>query len=159
MDDEVESKFSTHAEFEAHLLNCIGASSHSLQMFDPDFAVFPLGSSVFDAALRRFLDGGGSIRMVMHQSEHIAHNYPRFMRILQDFSHVLECRTTHKSIRHLTDSFCVGDGVNVVRRFHSDHMRGAAACDAPLAAKLPVERFEAMWLESDPGLHSTVLGL
>lgn len=159
MDEVATHRFTTHLEFEAHFRDCIARSRTVLQLFDPDFAVFPLGASEVDAALRHFLAGGGSIEMAMHRTAHIERHYPRFQRLLRDFSHKIACRVTSRTLHQLTDSFCIGDQVNIVRRFHSDHMRGEAAFDCPAATEISLDRFEGIWLESVPGLHPSTTGL
>lgn len=159
MADATEFKFDTRAECEAHFLDCIARSKATLAMFDPDFAVFPLGSSQTDAALRHFLSLGGHIQLAMHQTGHIERHYPRFLRLLQDYSHRIECRLTNRPLKTLTDSFCIGDHKHIVRRFHSDHMRGAAAFDSPAETEISNERFIGIWAESLPGLHATTTGL
>lgn len=157
--DNTGVRFDTRADVEAHFLACIARSRVSLQCFDPDFAVFPLGSSETDAALRQFLAGGGSIELATHDHRHIERHYPRFMRLLKDYGHRISCRDTSRSLHQLTDSFCIGDGVHIVRRFHSDHMRGEAAYQAPALTEISIERFRAIWQESVPGLHSVTTGL
>jgi hypothetical protein len=152
-------RFDTRAACEAQFRACVAASTASLELFDPDFAVFPLGAADADAALRAFLAGGGMLRLAMHESGHIARHYPRFLRLLRDYSHRMECRVTHRGLGQLTDSFCIGDGVHIVRRFHSDHMRGEAAFDAPQATELARDRFAAIWEEAAPALHPTTTGL
>jgi hypothetical protein len=159
MDEPAVGRFSTHREFGARFRECIARSHAILQLFDPDFAVFRLGQSDVDAALRQFLAGGGAIQLALHRSEHIVREYPRFVRLLKDFSHRIECRATPSNLQQLTDSFCIGDRVHIVRRFHSDHMRGEAAFDAPLATEISLERFGGIWLESRPCLHPTTTGL
>jgi hypothetical protein len=157
--DQAAHRFSTHLEFGARLRECIARSQATLQLFDPDFRVFQLGLSDVDAALRHFLTGGGAIELAMHRSEYIARSYPRFVRLLRDFNHQVGCRATGSALSHLTDSFCIGDGIHIVRRFHSDHMRGEAAFDNPPAAEVSLERFGAIWLESRPCLYPTTTGL
>jgi hypothetical protein len=152
-------RFGSRAELETHFRDCLGRSMSTLVMFDPDFSVFPLGTSDIDAALRHFLAGGGAIRLAMHQTDHIERQYPRFVRLLKDYGHKIECRVTNRSLRHLTDSFCIGDGVHIVRRFHCDHMRGEAAFAAPAATEISLERFAGIWAESVSGLHATTTGL
>jgi hypothetical protein len=159
MDEPVAERFSTHLEFGARFRQCIARSHASLQLFDPDFRVFPLGLADVDAALRHFLAGGGSMQLALHRSLHIERECPRFVRLLADFSHRIECRATPPNLRQLTDSFCIGDRVHIVRRFHSDHMRGEAAFDNPPASDISLERFAAIWLESRPCLHPTTTGL
>jgi hypothetical protein len=159
MDQAVAHRFDTHLEFGARFRECIARSHASLQLFDPDFRVFPLGLADVDAALRHFLAGGGTIELAMHRSAHIERAFPRFMRLLRDYGHRIECRATPRNLHQLTDSFCIGDQVHIVRRFHSDHMRGEAAFDAPLATEISLERFGAIWLESHPCLPPSVTGL
>jgi hypothetical protein len=151
--------FSSRAECEAQFRACIERAGTTLQMFDPDFAIFPLGTSEIDAALRRFLAGGGSLQLAMHASGHVERHYPRFLRLLRDYGHRIECRLTSRALRQLTDSFCIADGVHIVRRFHSDHPRGEAAFDAPADTELARERFAAIWAESRQVLQSASTGL
>lgn len=159
MDDIDAHRFDTQRAFAAHWRACLARSHATLQLFDPDFSVFPLGQSDVDAALRQFLAGGGSMQLAMHRGEHIAHAYPRFLRLLRDFGHRIACRATPPGLRQLTDSFCIGDRVHIVRRFHSDHLRGEAAFDAPAATEISLERFEAIWCEARPCMQSTTTGL
>ena len=159
MTTDAENRFTTRTEFDSHFLACVALSNATLSLFDPDFAVFPLGSSATDAALRAFLGRGGHLQMAMHQTELIEREYPRFLRLLKDYSHRIECRVTGRQLRTLTDSFCIGDGQHIVRRLHSDHMRGEAVFNAPLATDISRERFTGIWAESLPGLHATTTGL
>ena len=159
MDEATATKFTTRTEFETHFHECIARSNATLMLFDPTFEVFPLGSSETDAALRQFLGRGGHIQLAMHDTALIERDYPRFMRLLKDYSHRIECRVTNRQLRTLTDSFIIGDGKQIVRRFHCDHMRGEAAFNAPLAAEVSNERFVGIWAESLPGLHATTTGL
>ncbi|WLI87856.1 hypothetical protein Q4S45_14030 [Massilia sp. R2A-15] len=159
MDAPVAVKFNSHAEFGAHFRACLARSQGVLEMFDPDFSVFPLGQSDVDAALRHFLAAGGALVLAMHRTDHIERECPRFLRLLRDYSHRVECRATPPNLHQLTDSFCIGDQIHIVRRFHCDHMRGEAAFDNPAACEISLERFAAIWLESRPCLHPTVTGL
>jgi hypothetical protein len=152
-------RFDTRAEFQRQLRAVMGRAQASLDMFDPDFSLFMLGDADIDAMVRRFLQGGGTMRLAMHEVKHIERNAPRFLRLLRDHSHRIECRVTNRGIRQLTDSFCIADELHIVRRFHSDHLRGEAAFDAPQETEVPRERFAAIWEESQPGLHPTVTGL
>jgi uncharacterized protein YjiS (DUF1127 family) len=151
--------FDTRTGFQQQLRSLLARSFVTLDLFDPDFALFQLGEPEVDAELRRFLHGGGLLRLVMHDSARLERHTPRFMRLLRDYSHRIECRVTPRSLRQLTDSFAIGDGVHVVRRFHSAHLRGKAAFDAPLEIELPRARFVAIWAESEPGLQPTITGM
>lgn len=152
-------RFDTRTQFQQELRNLLARASDTLDLFDPDFALFILGTPETDTELRRFLHAGGSLRLAMHDSAWLEREAPRFLRLLRDYSHRIECRVTPRGLRQLTDSFAIADGMHVVRRFHSDHLRGAAAFDAPQEADLPRERFTAIWAESLPGLSPTITGL
>ena len=159
MDEASVVRFASHQEFGEHVRACIARSVATLQMFDPDLAVFPLGASDVDALLRAFLRKGGHLYLAMHRTGQLERNCPRFLRLLQDYSHRIECRVTSRNLHQLTDSFCIGDGIHIVRRFHSDHMRGEAALKTPQSAEISAERFRGIWAESLPGLHATTTGL
>ncbi len=152
-------RFDTRRDCETQWRAVLERARRRLDMFDPDFAVFPLGSLDADARLRAFLGDGGRLRLALHDSAHIERHYPRFLRLLRDYGHLVECRQTPRSLRQLTDSFCIADDVHVLRRFHSGHLRGEAAFEAPEAADLPAHRFAAIWEESRLILTPTVTGL
>ena len=151
--------FTTRVEFVAHLSTCLGRAGHTLQMFDPDFASWELGSSASDALLRHFLKGGGHLQLIAHDGRPIERNAPRFLRLLKDYSHLIEARRTNPSLRQLTDSFCIGDHRDMVRRFHADHFRGEAVFNGPEELQTSSERFITIWLESSPGLYANSTGL
>lgn len=151
--------FDTRLDCEAHFHACVDASTLTLIAFDPDFAVFPLGSTSIDTALRGFLARGGRVRLALHDTVHIERHYPRFLRLLRDYGHLCECRQTPRGLRQLTDSFWIGDDRHIVRRFHSDHLRGEAAFDQPPACELPQHRFEAIWQKSHLALQVSKTGL
>ena len=153
------TRFDTRAEFALQLRACMAAAQTGLDLFDPDFAVFPLGSSETDALLRAFFMRGGVLRLALHTPAYVERHYPRLLRLLRDFGHRAECRMTPKALHHLTDSFCIADNLHVVRRFHSDHMRGEAAFASPAAVDVPLHRFNVIWTESFSTLQSTKSGL
>jgi hypothetical protein len=159
MEHPVVLRFDTQREFGVHVRACIAHARVSLQMVDPDFGVFPLGMADVDAALRQFLAGGGTIELAMHRCAHIERHAPRLLRLLRDFGHRIACRATPASLHTLSDSFCIGDQAHIVRRFHSDHLRGEAAFGNPPATEISLARFKALWLESRPCLHPGTTGL
>lgn len=159
MTEPTTIRFDTRAGLEAQFRACVAASDACLELFDPDFSVFPLGAPDVDAALRAFLARGGTLRLAMHTPAYIEPHYPRFLRLLRDYGHLCECRQTGKGLRQLTDSFCIGDGTHVVRRFHSDHLRGEAVFHAPESCDVPKHRFAAIWEESRTVLQPTTTGL
>jgi hypothetical protein len=152
-------RFDTRRELELQFRACVEAAQGALDLFDPDFSVYPLGTLEIDTLLRALLARGGRLRLALHDTAHIERNAPRFLRLLRDFSHLCECRQTPRGLRQLTDSFCIGDERDIVRRFHSDHFRGEASFGDAIAIDLPRHRFDAIWVESRITLQPTVAGL
>ncbi|MFC0252989.1 DUF7931 domain-containing protein [Massilia consociata] len=159
MQEPTTMRFDTRREFGTQFGACLAAARTRLDLFDPDFAIFPLGTPDTEAALRSLLARSAALRLAMHTPTHIERHYPRFLRLVRDYSHQVECRVTPKGLRTLTDSFCIADDLHVVRRFHSDHLRGEAAFASPDATELPRHRFDAIWEESKTVLQSTITGL
>lgn len=151
--------FDTRRELEAQWRALVARAQGRLDLFDPDFSPFPLGAADVEVLLRGFLRAGGVLRLALHDTAHVERHCPRFLRVLRDYSHRVACRRTPRSLRHLTDSFTLADDLHVVRRFHSDHMRGEAAFDALSVVELPAQRFSSLWEESTPTLPSVVTGL
>jgi len=153
------ARFDMRRELEVHWYALLARARVRLDLFDPDFAVWPLGSPGTEARLRAFLHAGGALRLALHDTKHLERSCPRLLRAVRDYSHRVECRQTPRSLRHLSDSFALADGLHVVRRFHCDHLRGESAFDAPAAVELPAHRFEALWEESVSTLAPSVTGL
>ncbi|WP_020654992.1 DUF7931 domain-containing protein [Massilia niastensis] len=159
MDAAAVTRFDTRAGCEAQFRACVAASRQGLALFDPDFAIFPLGAPDVDTLLRTFLAGGGQLRLAMHSTAHIERHYPRFVRLMRDYGHLIECRMTGRSLRELADSFCIGDDLHIVRRFHRDHLRGEAAFHSPGICDMSRQRFTGIWEESRVVLQPTTIGL
>ncbi|MTW02865.1 hypothetical protein GM668_12305 [Duganella ginsengisoli] len=160
--DSVEKRvisFDTRAAFQEQLRECISKAQITLRMFDPNFSLWELGSTQMDTLLRRFLSHHGKLELVAHTNAELERHAPRFARLLTDYSHAIECRLTAPSLKLLTDSFCVADERHIVRRFHSDHLRGQAVYDSEPDTQVPLERFSAIWAETVPGLHAGTTGL
>lgn len=151
--------FDTRAAFQERLVEVLERARATLDAFDPDFALFRLGAPDVDAILRRYLHDGGRLRLALHDPAYLDRAAPRFLRLVRDYAHAVECRRTPKSLRNLTDSFCIADGLHIVRRFHSDHLRGEAVFDAAQQTELSRLRFTAIWAESQPALQAGVTGL
>lgn len=151
--------FTSRAQFQEQLRLSFSRAKLKLQLFDPDFAWWQLGSAEVDALLRRFLAGHGKLELVAHSNAELEAHAPRFLRLLKDYGHAVECRLTSKNLRQLTDSFCIGDQRDLVRRYHADHLRGEAVYDSPPDTQVCSERYAAIWAETIPGLHASTTGL
>ena len=159
MGEPAITRFDTRSALQAQWRALLDRAIHRLDLFDPDFVHYPLGAPDVEAALRAFLRGGGLLRLALHDPTYIERACPRFLGIVRYYSEQVECRRSPRSLRHLSDSFALADGLHVVRRFHCDHMRGEAAFDAPAEVELPAYRFDALWEESTATLSPTVTGL
>lgn len=157
--DRLVIPFTTRAEFQQHLASCLSRAQQTLQMFDPDYSIWEMGSSATDGQLRRFLQGGGRLQLVAHDGRQMERDAPRFLRLLKDYDHLIEVRRTSQQLRQLTDSFCITDQRDIVRRFHADHFRGEAVFNGPQDVQTSLERFLTIWIESQPGLYANSTGL
>ena len=151
-------KFDTRHALQAQWRALLARAGSRLDLFDPDYSVFPLGAPDVEASLRAFLHAGGQLRLALHDTTHIEKSCARFLGLVRYYGERVECRRSPRSLRHLSDSFALADGLHVVRRFHCDHMRGEAAFGDPGAALVPAQRFDALWEESRATL-SSVAGL
>jgi uncharacterized protein YjiS (DUF1127 family) len=151
--------FTMRAEFQQHLATCLSRAEHTLLMFDPDFSIWQLGSSASDAQLRRFLQAGGRLQLVAHDGKMLERDAPRFLKLIKDYGHLIELRRSNPQLRQLSDSFCIADQRDIVRRFHADHFRGEAVFNGPQDLQTSLERFLTIWLESSPGLIANSTGL
>lgn len=151
--------FSTRAAFQQQLAACLAGARQTLQLFDPDFSIWELGSRATEATLRRFLHDGGRLQLVAHDGHVVERDAPRFLRLLKDYGHQVEVRRTSAALRQLTDSFCIADQRDIVRRFHADHCRGEAVFNGPQDLQVSLERFLTIWIESGPGLYANSTGL
>jgi hypothetical protein len=157
--DRLVIPFTTRAEFQQHLATCLSRAERTLQLFDPDFAIWQLGSSATDGQLRRFFQAGGQLQLVAHDGKPVERDAPRFLRLLKDYGHLLEVRRTPAGLRQLTDSFCIADQRDIVRRFHADHFRGEAVFNGSDDLQTSLERFLTIWSESKAGLYANSTGL
>jgi hypothetical protein len=155
----MNASFDTRAAFQQQLGEEWARARATLVMFDPDFTLFRLGAPDVDAELRRFLHAGGRLRLALHDPAHLEREAPRFLRLLRDHAHGIECRRTPRALRELKDSFCIAVDLHIVRSFHSVYLRGEAVFDAPQLTELSRLRFDAIWAESQPGLRASVSGL
>ena len=155
------SKFSSHTEFGDLIRQCLERACHLVQLFDPDYSTWLLGGVEVVDTLRHFLRSGAftRIELAMHGPTHLERNCPRFIALLAEYGHSIECRVTPRNLQLLTDSFAVSDGINTVRRFHADHFRGEAAFNSAAGAAICIERFNAIWSESRPILQNTRLSI
>ena len=111
--------------------------------------------------LREFLRANPSNRLyiVLHEAESMARVCPRFVTLLQHFSHVAKVRQTPRWARHVYDPFAIFDASHYLHRFHSDHMRYARGLNELTGAQQLLDRHAEMWDASKAAATTSVLGL
>jgi hypothetical protein len=113
------------------------------------------------ALLSAFLRADASNRLfvVLHEPENIPRIAPRFVELLQRFSHVAKVRQTPRAERHIYDAFVVFDASHYIHRFHHDHMRFARGFNELTGAQTLLDRYNELWEVSRPAAAANVLGL
>lgn len=156
-----QHKFASLAEFQQQILVVFSEAQLLLQLFDPDFSHWKMNQAETIQILRRFLlsKRNARLQIAMLRPQHLELNCPRFMQLSQEFQHAIESRVAPKTLAMLPDSFGIADGCQIVRRYHSDHMRGEAHLHAAAQCAVPLERFSQIWEQSKPTLHVSKLGL
>ncbi len=159
----VRTPFDTRAAFIGHLQDALERAQREVWMADRDFADWPLAEPTFTAALQAFLrqSAANQLRLLALDTERIPTNAPRFMQVIKGHAVNAQCRLVppHAAARFgEACSMLIADRSLLVRRFHRNHLRGAAEFD-PAAARPWLDQFETLWEESSPTLMSTTIGL
>ncbi len=159
----VRTPFDTRAAFVGHLQEALRRAQREVWLADRDFADWPLADPVFASTLQRFLrdSPANQLRLLALDSERIPSAVPRFMQVIRAHAVNAQCRVVpaHAAARFGDScSMLIADRSLLVRRFHRDHLRGAAEFD-PAAARPWLDQFETLWEESSATLAATTLGL
>jgi hypothetical protein len=161
MPDSLEEMFDTSAAHDRAVGTVLSVAKREICIFDADIATLGLETRVRADAIAAFLARGRdrSLRIVLHDLEHVNRYSPRLMGLLRRYSHCFAIRQTPESLRNLADAFVLADGITGVVRFHADHFRGKLFLERPLEVHDWQQRFENLWLESIPGISASHLGL
>jgi len=139
----------------------IASARRELDIFDPDGRQLELGRSSRLDPLFAFLRGAPTrrLRMVVHDTRHLETECPLFVRLLGQFAAQMEVRITIGEARRASDCFIVADGAHVLRRAVAAQPRGVLYENDPQTAANQRERFEQIWVATEPGLAPGPLGL
>jgi hypothetical protein len=162
MDDEATyERFDSSAGFQSSVERLLAQPGRELRIFDPDGASLRLNDPARIAQLDAFLNASRTRRiyMVIHQTDHLLRQCPRFLGLLARFSHAVQINRTHEHIRELQDAFLVLDSQHYVRRSVAAFYRGAAGFGDDVEALAMRQRFMDIWEASYPGVSSTTAGL
>lgn len=161
MPDSLEELFDTRAAFQRAVDTVLPLAKKEICVFDADLRNLEFDARVRADMISTFLAGGRdrSVRMVLHELDHVTRYSPRLVGLLKRYSHCFSIRQTPESLRNLADAFVLADGVSGVIRFHADHFRGKLLLDQAVAVHDWQQRFEGLWVEAIPGFSVTQLGL
>ena len=111
--------------------------------------------------LRQFLRANPVNRLyiVVHDVDSLTRVCPRFMALLQNFSHVAKVRQTPRWARHVYDPFAIFDASHYLHRFHYERMRYARGQNELVGVQQLLERHAELWEASTPAATASVLGL
>lgn len=156
-----ETRFDTRAGYLQAIDAVLASARREICVFDPNLQGPELESREHADMLAAFLSGGRdrSLRVVVHDAEHVARYCPRLMSLVRRFSHSFSIRRTPDSLHHLSDCFALADEGNAAIRFHADYFRGKLLLSLPEETQDWRQRFEALWLESLPAVSATQIGL
>ena len=161
MDEASYERFDTSAGFQGVVERLLEQPGRELRVFDPDGASLRLNDPARIAALDGFMSASRTRRLylVVHQTDHIVRQCPRFLAFFARFSHAIQINRTHEHIRQLQDAFLVLDSQHYVRRSVAAFYRGAAGFGDDVEALSMRQRFMEIWEASYPGVSSTTVGL
>lgn len=153
-------RFESTREYEAMFDGLIPATQRIIRIFDRAL------SAQYNAPgrcglLREFLraDPLNRLFIVIHDPDSMARVCPRFVTLLQHFSHVAKVRQTPRSARHVYDPFIIFDASHYLHRFHYERMRYARGRNELNGAQQLLDRYGELWDASTPAAATGVLGL
>jgi len=139
----------------------IGLARHSLRVFDVDLSGTGWNNAARAEKIVAFLRTARNARLdiVVHDTSWIERSCPRLTRLLKVHGHVITIRRTGEDAKHAMDPLLIVDDQHYLHRLHIAQPRAVLGIAEPDTARPLVERFEAIWSSSEPGLSATVLGL
>jgi hypothetical protein len=139
----------------------IGLARHSIRVFDADLSGTGWNNAARADKIVAFLRATRNARLdiVVHDTGWIERSCPRLTRLLKVRGHAITIRRTGEHAKHAMDPLMIVDDQHYLHRLHIAQPRAVLGIVEPDAAKPLVERFEAIWSSSEPGLSATVLGL
>ncbi|HYC48789.1 MAG TPA: hypothetical protein VED01_25200 [Burkholderiales bacterium] len=153
-------RFESTREYEDMFDDLVARTQSVIRIFDRSLSA-RYNAPARCTLLREFLRSNPSNRLyiVLHEVESMARVCPRFVALLQHFSHVAKVRQTPRWARHVYDPFAIFDASHYLHRFHSDHMRYARGQNELTGAQQLLDRHAELWEASKPAAAASVLGL
>lgn len=153
-------RFEGIGDYDVMLDELIRQTQRVIRIFDPSLAP-SFNTENRCALLRGFLRANPSNRLfvVVHKIDGIDRICPRFVTLLQQFSHAAKVRQTPRWAHHVCDPFAIFDASHYLRRFHHAHMRYGRGLNELEGAQQLLDRHGEMWEASKTIAVASVLGL
>lgn len=153
-------RFESMREFDAMFDELMASTQRVIRIFDMSLST-RYNAPGRCALLRDFLraDPLNRLFIVLHDTESMVRTCPRFVSLLQHFSHIAKVRQTPRAARHLYDPFVIFDASHYLHRFHYDHMRYARGQNELVGTQQLLDRYQELWDASKPAAPTSVLGL
>ncbi len=154
-------ELTSKADFALALDSITGLATRTLRLFDPTCADFSLNSPKREEQLSRFLRARRTNRLmiVVHDPRVISVHSPRLLRVLRLFSHAVAIHRTNEAIRNIEDTLVIADDQHCIRKPHHERTRGVVLLHDPGDTREWLNRFNAIWEQSDPSVSATTIGL
>lgn len=139
----------------------IGYARTSVDVFDADLAGMGWTRPARIERLAAFLRASRKNRLhiIVHDLGYIERDCARLCGLLQLFADRMAIRRTGALGCTAMDPLLIVDGQHFLHRFHIDQPRALLGVDQPQAARPLTERFAELWIEGEPGLTGSLLGL
>ncbi|MCW5592521.1 MAG: hypothetical protein KIS74_10530 [Burkholderiales bacterium] len=149
------------AQSQAAIDEVIGEARKLLSIFDYDLRNRGYGDPARIERLRHFLLAGRAhrLRIALHDPDSLERHEPRLLNLLRQFPAAIAIHRTVGQARNATDPFIVADDHSVWHQMHHDQPRAIVALHSPPDAAPIHDRFEEIWLLSEPAVGSSTLGL
>ena len=153
-------RFESMRDYDAMLDELVPQTQRMIRVFDKALSPSYNAQARCDL-LTQFLraDPLNRLFIVLHETESLERTCPRFVTLLQRFSHVAKVRQMPRSTRHIYDPFVIFDASHYLHRFHYDHMRFARGMNDVDGAQQLLDRYSEMWEVSKPSPVASVTGL
>jgi len=154
-------RFDDDAGLQEAIDRLLAQDGRELRIFDPDLSTLRPNLPGRVDSLLRFLQASRTRRIyiVVHATEFISRQAPRFVNLYARYTHAISIHRTHDGIRDLKDSFIVLDSAHYVRRAVARYYRGAIGLNDELEAYAMRGRFMEIWAASYPAPMLRTLGL
>jgi hypothetical protein len=150
----------TPSEFRAAFDALLAGIHRQLRVYDHDLGLLEIDHAPRHAALRALcVAGSRRIELLLDDISRVARDHPQLMRLLRDFSHVVEIRQADPDAPRPDRAFVLADRHGVLLRADKSAVRGILHENDPGRAAALHQEFDAMWQRAPASVSATTLGL